>query len=191
MKRIKEPVNVVKEKCEITGNVENTKVKISIKIPLSNFKAMDPIELRVILSLILNSNFGSTSDLKEELMEKELIHYLSFNRHFCGDYAVLTVSMETSYPEYAIKEVKNQFKKLKMTEENFKRKVNSSIATLVLNYDDIQNVNEMMQEEIISFGDIIDDLKERIESITYDKVLQVMEKIDLKNMEVTILKPKE
>ena len=77
------------------------------------------------------------------------------------------------------------------TEENFKRKVNSSIATLVLNYDDIQNVNEMMQEEIISFGDIIDDLKERIESITYDKVLQVMEKIDLKNMEVTILKPKE
>ena len=49
----------------------------------------------------------------------------------------------------------------------------------------------MMQEEIISFGDIIDDLKERIESITYDKVLQVMEKIDLKNMEVTILKPKE
>ncbi len=191
MKKIKEPVNVVKEKCEITGNVENTKVKITIKTPISNFKMVDPIELRVIMSLILNSNFGSTSDLKEELMEKELIHYLSFNRHFCGEYVLLTVSMETSYPEYAIKEVKNQFKKLKMTEENFKRKINSSIATLVLNYDDIQNVNEMMQEEIISYGEIVDDLKEHIESITFDKVLQVMEKIDLKNMEVTILKPKE
>lgn len=191
IKKIKEPTSVVNEKTEEVGNVEKNKVKISLKTNLANFKNIDQVKLKIITSLILNSNFGSTSDLKEELMEKELINYLGFTRQIIGDYLILTISLDTDYPDFAIKEIKNQLKKLKITEENFKRKINSSIATLVLNYDDIVSINEIMQEEIVSYGNIIDDLKEQMESITIDDCLSVLEKLDTKNMAITVLKPKE
>ena len=56
MKKLKEPATVVHKMTEITGNVENAKVKVSLKTPLSAFKNIDPIELRLIVSLILNNN---------------------------------------------------------------------------------------------------------------------------------------
>lgn len=190
LKKLKEPTTVVNEITEMEGNVENTKVKISIKTPISNFKSIDPIELRMIYQLILASNFGPTSDLKEYLMEQELINYMSANRSFIGDYVILTVSVETKYPKEAIKMIKEQLRNLKITEENLRRKVNASIATLVLHYDDIMGVNNLIQEDILSFGTVQDDMKEHLENITLEKVLQVIKKIDMKNMAITILNPK-
>lgn len=191
IKKLKEPEEVVNSMSEIEGNVENPKVKISLKTPIKCFKNIDPIELRLMISLILNSNFGPTSDLKEELMEKELINYMGFSRSFIGDYMIMTISLDTKYPTEAIKAIKNQLKNLKMTEENLKRKVNSNIATLVLNYDDIMEVNNMIQEEVLSFGDVIDNLKEHLENITLEETLKVIEKINTENMAITILNPKE
>lgn len=191
LKKYREDSSVVNSYTEITGNVENTKLKISVKTPLSNFKSIDPIELRLITSLILNSNFGPTSDLKEYLMEEELINYMNATRSFIGDYLIVTVSIETKYPKEVIKEIKEQLKKLEMTEENLKRKVNSSIATLVLKYDDIMSVNNNMQEEILSFGNIVDNVKEHLENITLEDVNKVIKKIDVKNMAITVLNPKK
>ncbi len=191
VKKLREPAAIVNEETELFGNVESTKVKISLKTPMSSFKNMDKVELRLILSLILNSNFGSTSDLKEYLMENELINYLGFSRTVIGDYVIITISAETKYPKEAIKAIKEQIKKLEMTEENLKRKINSSIATLVLNYDDIMSVNNAMQEEFLAYGDIIDNVKTHLENITLEDCLQVMKKIDRKNMAITILNPKK
>lgn len=191
MKKLKEPATVVHKMTEITGNVENAKVKVSLKTPLSAFKNIDPIELRLIVSLILNNNFGPTSDLKEFLMEKELINYMNSSRSFIEDYLILTVSMETKYPKEAIKHIKKSLQHLEMNEESLKRKVNSSIATLVLNYDDIMGVNNAIQEDILSFNKVVDDIKPHLESITLEKVKEVMKRIDTENMAITILKPEK
>lgn len=189
MKKYREESSVVNSYTEITGNVENPKLKISIKTPLSNFKGIDPVELRLIAALIMYSNFGPTSDLKEYLMEKELIHYMSASRTVIEDYLLCTINIETKYPKEVIKEIKEQFKNLEMTEENLKRKVNASIATLVLNYDDIMGVNNNLQEEILSFGTIIEDEKEHLENITLENVNKVIKKLDIKNMAITVLNP--
>ena len=191
IKRLKEPVPVVNKKTEITGNIENPKVKISLKTPLSSFKNIDKIELRLITSLILNNNFGPTSDLKEDLMEKELINYLNANRTIIEDYLIITISMETKYPKEAIKQIKNALQNLTMNAESLKRKINSSIATLVLNYDDIVGVNNNLQDEILTFDKVIDDMKLHLENITLDKVNEVIKKIDSHNMAITILNPEK
>lgn len=191
IKKYREESRVVNTLTEIKGNVENSKLKISLKTPLSNFKNIDPIELRLIASLILYSNFGPTSDLKEELMEKELIHYMSASRSIIGDYLICSIHIETKYPKEVIKRMKEQIKNLKMTEENLKRKIHASIATLVLNYDDIMGVNNSIQEEILSFGNVVEDEKEHLEKITLEEVEKVMKKIDIKNMTITILNPEK
>ena len=78
-----------------------------------------------------------------------------------------------------------------MTEENLRRKRNASVATLVLNYDDIMGVNNLIQEDILAFGTVQDNVKEHIENITLEKVEQVLKKLDTKNMSVTILNSKK
>lgn len=191
LKKYREEANVVNTTNEIFGNVENPKVKISIKTPLSNFKNIDSVELRLITSLIVISNFGPTSDLKEYLMEKELMNYMNATRTFIEDYLIITITLETKYPKEVIKEVKEQIKKLEITEENLKRKINSSIATLVLKYDDIMSVNNTMQEEILTYGTIVENEKEHLENITLEQVNKVIRKIDTKNMAITILNTKK
>ena len=186
-KKLREPSPVVNKMTEITGNIEIPKVKISLKTPISAFKNIDQIELRLIVSLILNNNFGPTSELKEYLMEQELINYMNASRSFIEDYLIITISLESKYPKEAIKYIKKSLQNLEMNEESLKRKINSSIATLVLNYDDIMGVNNMIQEEILAFGNVIDDVKLHLENITLKEVRDVIKKIDKQNMAITIL----
>ncbi len=190
-KKYREDSKIVNAYTELEGNVENAKVKISVKTPLSVFKNVDEVELRLMFSLIMNSNFGPTSDLKEDLMEKGLINYMGANRSFIGDYLIMTVTIETKYPKDVIKEIKEQFKKLEMTEENLRRKVNSNIATLVLMFDDIMNVNSTIQDEVLTYGNVVDNLKEHLENITLEEINKVIKKVDIKNMAVTVLNPKK
>ena len=73
-----------------------------------------------------------------------------------------------------------------MSLEDLKRKVNSSIANMVINYEDVENVNNMIQNYIIYYGEIIQNLKEIYESITLDEVKEVISKINTK--EITVVK---
>ncbi len=187
LKKYKEPLSVVNNYTEITGNVETSKVKISLKTPLSNFKGIDDVELRLIVSLIISANFDPTSDLKEELLEEELVSTISASRSFIGDFLIITVNIETDYPKEAIKRVKEALENLYMTEEVMQRKINSSIASLVLNYDDIMNVNSLIQEDILSFDKIIDDVKVHLENINIEEINKVIKKIDKENMAITVL----
>ena len=190
-KKYREESKIVNSYTEFEGNVLSSKVKMSVKTPISAFKNIDDVELRLMTSLIINSNFGPTSDLKEDLMEKNLINYMSANRSIIGDYLIMTITIETNYPKEVIKEIKEQLKKLEITEENLKRKINASIASMVLMYDDIINVNSSIQEEILSYGTIIDNLKEHLENISLEKVNKVIKKIDVKNLAITVLNPKK
>ncbi len=191
LKKVKEPATVVHEYTELTGNVENTKVKISIKTPKNVFKNVEEVKLRLMVSLLLNNNFGPTSDLKEELMEKELINYLNAGCTFIGDYLIISVNIETKYPKEAIKRIEEALANLDIDEESLRRKINSNIATLVLNYDDIVGVNQLIQDEILTFKEIITNVKEQLESITLDNMKDVLKKIDSQNKAVTVLYPEK
>ena len=102
---------------------------------------------------------------------------------------IITVNVETKYPKEVIKIIKDQFKKLEMTEENLRRKIHSSIATLVLKYDDIMSVNNNMQAEYLAFKTIIDNEREHLENINLTTINKVIKKLDSKNMAVTVLNP--
>ena len=57
---------------------------------------------------------------------------------------------------------------------------------MVINYEDVENVNNMIQNYIIYYGEIIQNLKELYESITLDEVKEVISKINTK--EITVVK---
>ena len=185
---IKEPKYVVKKEVEISFNVEVEKAKVGLKIPKKNLRGFDDVKLNIILNLILASNFGDSSDLKEELLQNNIITYLSASRFVLSDYIVIDVTVESKILDEAIRRIVDALSHLTMSEKDLKRKINSSIATLVLNYEDVENVNNMIQNYLVYYHKLIPDLKEIYESITLEEVLAVIEAIDTKEMVVVTMK---
>ena len=170
----------------VKAKVEVDKAKIGVKLERKLFKDIDKVKLNIILNIILNSNFGDTSDLKEELLQEELVTYLGATRYVQDDYAIIDITIESKYIDEAIKRVRDALDNLELQEETLKRKINSSVATMVLNYENSENVNNLIQNYIIYYGDIIPDLKDIYEDITLEEVNYVIDNINTK--ELTVVK---
>ena len=184
--KVKEPRSVVKKEEIVKAKVEVDKAKIGLKIEQKLFKEIDKVKLNIILNIILASNFGETSDLKEELLQEELVSYLGFQRYVQDDYVILDITIESKYIDEAIKRVIEALNNLEIDEETLKRKINSAVATMVLNYENSENVNSLLQNYIIYYGDIIPNLKDIYEDITMDEVNYVIDNINTK--ELTVVK---
>ena len=184
----KEPKYVVEKKVEIPFNVEVEKAKVGLKIAKKKLKDFDDVKLNIMLNLILSNNFGDSSDLKDELLQNSIITYLSASRFVLSDYIVIDVTLESKILDEAIKRVIDALNNLKMDEADLKRKVNSSIATLVLNYEDVESVNNMIQSYLVYYKKLIPNLKEIYESITLEEIKEVIDSIDTKEMVVVTMK---
>lgn len=187
----KEPKEVVKEYEEIELNVTSSKVRYGIKIPRNKFKDIDDYSLRVIGSLLLNINFGNTSDFKDELISKGLLTSLSTSANIYDNYVAVIISADTNYPEEIIKRIEDKLNNLDLDEKLFERKKKVNIATLILDFDDIENVNSRIQDNLVVYDDILADTMTKYKSITYDMFKNVAEKIDYQNKSILVVKPKK
>ncbi len=187
-KEIKEPFKVVEVYEEKKANVEIPKLRIAVKMLRKSFKERDDYKLRFLLALILNTNFGATSDLYEDLLNKDLIVSLGAERAIIGEYVFLFLNVVSKYPDEVLPILKKALKNLSITEKELTRKLHSSIANMVLSYDDMTEINTTIQEQIMNYGKIIDNKKDICESITLDDAKQVLKDISLKEMAVVVLK---
>ena len=188
-KELREPSKIIKSYEEITGNVEIPKIRIGIKIPRKAFREKSDYKLRLMLAFLLNSNFGPTSDLYEELLTKDLIVSISGEKSIIGSYVLLFLNVETKYPDEVLPILKQALKNLKMNDKTLKRKLHSSLANMVLSYDDITEVNMSLQEQIMNYGEVLANQRELFESITLKEVKEVIHSISCKEMAVVVLKP--
>ena len=53
----------------------------------------------MILYIILKANFGTTSDFKDSLLEKELISNLSYMTEIFDDYVVIMFTIDSEYSD--------------------------------------------------------------------------------------------
>lgn len=187
-KEVREPVKVVKNYEEVKANVSIPKMRIAVKMPRKNFKEKDDFKLRLLLTLLLNSNFGPTSNIYEDLMTKELIVSLGFEKSIIGDYVLLFLNVESKYPDEVLPILKNALENLDMTEKELKRKLHSLIANMVLSYDDMTDVNLSIQEQIMNYGHLIDNKKEVFESVSLSDMKNLIKDISLKEMAIVVLK---
>lgn len=184
-----EPKKVTVEYSETNVNVSYPKIKYSLKIPLNKFKNIENLDLKILVRLILNINFGPTSDFYTELIEKELATSLSSNLDIYEDYLVITISATTNYKDEVIKRLKDKIDMLEISEKDIIRKKNATLATLILDYDDIETVSMKIQDDIINEGKIVTNLKERISNIDKDILNSVLKYITNDNVSVNVFLP--
>ena len=186
-----EPKKVTCEYQELKLGITYPQINYSLKIPISKFKDIDLVDLKMAINLIMNINFGATSDFREELIDKGLITSSSYYVDKYDEYIVVTINANTNYSKEVIKRIQEKLENLNITDEDLTRKKNATIATMILDYEDIEGVNSKIQSDIINNGKIITDLKARVSNLDRETLEGVMKYINNDNVAVNVFLPKE
>lgn len=188
-KREKEPNLVNEEYLEIEANVEIPKVKISYKMPYSLFSKYDKRLLNIYLSIILRNNFGATSFLREDLLEKELVVGIGAGREIFNDVVTIDINIETKYPNEVIPIVKDKMNNLSLNEDDLKRRIRCNIAALINDFDDIEYVNTEIADQLVTYGDVCDNMYEIYSNLKLKEVNDIITRINLDNSSTVLLIP--
>lgn len=186
-----EPKKVLEKYKEERINLTYPRVKICCKMDMNKFKDYSILELKILSNLIFNINFGATSDFRDELMEKGLIQGMSVATDIYDDTFVISISVTTNFKEEVIKRIKDKLNDLQISDIDFKRKKNATIATLILDYEDVENVSYRIQDDVLNNGGIVTNLKEILEDETLEDLEELINLYDLDNLQISVFLPKE
>lgn len=186
-----EPKKVLEKYKEEKINLTYPRVKICCKMDMNKFKDYSKLELKILSNLIFNINFGATSDFRDELMEKGLIQGMSVATDIYDDTFVISISVTTNFKEEVIKRIKDKLNDLQISDIDFKRKKNATIATLILDYEDVENVSYRIQDDVLNNGGIVTNLKEILEDETLEDLEELINLYDLDNLQSSVFLPKE
>ncbi len=187
----KEPKKVVKKDSVIKINVETPKVYVSLKTPLKPLKNYDIMEMIDAINIVLNVNFGATSLLREDLINKKLVTTIGAYAYIERDYLIIQVVSKTKYPSKVLPILKDKLLNLEIVESDIIRKKNSEIANLVLGYEDVESVNDYLSYSLSKFNKIWDNEKEIIENMTTEKIKEIISKVSFDEISTLIVEPKK
>lgn len=172
-------------------NITYPRLRFSVKMDKKKWGDYSNLENKLILNLILNSNFGQTSDFRDELLEKNLINKMTYQVDIYDDTIILAIDVTTKYVDELKELISNKLSSLSLSEQDFKRKKNAMLATLILDYEDIENVSMRIQDDILNEGYIIKNVKEIIENIKFEDINNFISLIEMKNVSINIFLPDE
>ena len=187
----KEDKKVIDSYKEEYLNVVNSSVKYAIKIPLSIYKKYPKVEIGLYLQIILESIFSATSNFCEELKNEGLITSIYPDYSFIDDYVFISINADSDYPQELIERIKDKFNNLELNKEDFLRKKKAYIARFILNYDNIQFVNDLISNEIVEYNKLINNKKSIYEQLSYNNALNIMSTINNNPHSVYVLKPQK
>ena len=141
------------------------------------------------MALILRANFGTTSDFKDELLEKELISSLTYMCDIFDDYVIVMFTIDSDYKDEILKLFNNKISHLNLLEKTFNRIKKANIASLILDYEDVEVVNSLIQSDLLCYDEIITEIKNIYEDINYNDILKFIKCIDIKEKSILILNP--
>lgn len=176
---------------EIKDDVSIEKVEVALKIPISNFinDEFSKHKLLVAMNILLNSNFGSSSEFVEELVNgniiaSDVLYYASI----CDKYLIVEFMSETHYPKRFIKLLEEKISKMDISNDEFNSKRKVSLANLILVFEDIERANEFISSGIIKDNEIPTYLYDLYNKIKIDDLLYVLNKISIDNKVEVIIK---
>ena len=158
-------------------------------MPKKLFKKYDERLINIYLSIILRNNFGSTSYLREELLENELVVAIGASREIFGDIVTLEVNMETKYPSEVIPKIEEKMHNLTLDEDDLQRRIRCNIAALINDYDDIEYVNSDIADQLITYGEVADNMYEIYNNLKLDEALDIIKLLDLNNSSTIVMVP--
>ena len=185
----KEPNEVLKKHEDVKTNVTKEKLLRSYKIPKKSYKIYDDLHLRVLFNVIMDLNFGMTSEFNDYVISNNIVDEIYYMVSVEDDQIIITFEISSSYPIEISKKLDEQMNSLKCLKEDFERKKKVLIASTILGYEDATDVNNDIRSSIIKYGKVIANMKEVFSEISFEdgnKIIDLLKKYQTTDV---ILKP--
>ena len=190
-KNIKEPDKVCKEYEElINNNIKVPKVEIGLKINYSKFK-FDQKILDLYLNMITSIKFGASSLFREVLRDNNISNKVYYEWETSFKHKVFYLMGNCMDPDRFIDEVKKELNNNKINEDDFNRIKKVWIANIVKCYDDVEGCLDSLYDDIIRYGDIIENKIQLIKKLKYKDLISVYNRIDFNNISIVKMIGKE
>ncbi|MBQ6841328.1 MAG: insulinase family protein [Bacilli bacterium] len=187
----KEPDYIIEEAQEIETTVTKEKLLLSVKIPKKQYKDIDDLHLRILFNILMDINFGTTSELNEHLIQNSLVDDIYYMVTVEDNHIILTFESSTSYPKQIIKMIKDKLKNLTFEEDIFTRKNKTLIAASILGYEDAADVNNDIRADIIKYNKIIDNIQDVFKELNAENGIEIIDKLKKYEISYVILKPNQ
>lgn len=187
-----EPFEVNSEYISKEMDINKAKVAMAYKVPKNNFKSLklSKLELKLYLSLIIKVNFGTTSIINDEMKSNGILNKIIGSRiEETNDYYIINFMAETDYPDYFVNRIKDGMNKISINEDSIKRKIKVAISDLIWLFDDIEEVNASLQDDILKYDNVITDIYQIYKSLNEETANKVISKLDKKILTISIVKP--
>ena len=184
VKDIKEPDKVFKAYEEITNNnISIPKVEFGLKINYSKYKFDEKI-LDMYLNMITTIKFGSSSLFREVIRDNNICNKVYSEWESTSKHKVFYLMGNCIDPDRFIEEVKKEFNTNNIKEEDFKRIKKVWIANIVRHYDDVEGCLDSLYDDIVKYGDIIDNKIQLIKKLKFKDLISIYNRIDFHNISV-------
>ncbi|MDD5979887.1 MAG: insulinase family protein, partial [bacterium] len=180
--KFEEPDQVKKEYEEIKLNVSTPRISLNYKINKKIF-SLDDYNLGIYLSMILRLAFSDTSLFYEEGLEKKLFIDFSYFITITQTHIVITFNI-ISENDKALEKIEQELKNIKLNEKDFERMRACLIANEVKTVDNVSLMSYDIFDDVIYYGGYKNEKIKDLKNLTYKKMLDVKNKIDISNKAV-------
>lgn len=186
----KEPDKVVKEKEIIYIDTPIPKVSYNFKISLSNLE-MDIRKYNFYLFIIFSCLFDDSSLFDEEAKKENIItNSLYLNLLNCDTHLLISLINETNSYEKLIQKIETTLTNIKISKEDLERKKRVLISNELFSFENIEIINDMIVDNIIFNNKVERDVIGIVKSLNKEELDTIIEKINLDNKAIVILKQK-
>ena len=169
---------------EIKKDSDNIRVKYAIKMNKKLFNIKSDTLLRYYVSIILSSNFSSSSALYEKYKNEDLIINMSSGVNIIDDYLIVIINATCKDGDKFINALKSDIKHLSLNKKSFERKKKLFIKSYILDFDNLEDVEYNICESILMDGFV--DYKEltHIKEMNYEVASSILGKFDYENVSI-------
>ncbi len=189
-KKYVEPLEVAKKNEIIKMNVNIPKVGIGYKINIKDIN-LPFKDIYNYIQLFFDIKCDDTSLLYEELKNSHIINdELYISPLTVDDYICIYIYAETKNPKKLFDKIKETVLDKKISKSDFERKKKCILSSLISASDNIYSMNNKMMYNLYRYNKIENNDYDKIKRLSYDKLIKVINKIDLDNYLTYIIKPK-
>ena len=169
---------------EIKKDSDNIRVKYAIKMNKKLFNIKSDTLLRYYVSIILSSNFSSSSALYEKYKNEDLIINMSSGVNIIDDYLIVIINATCKDGDKFINALKSDIKHLSLNKKSFERKKKLFVKSYILDFDNLEDVEYNICESILMDGFV--DYKEltHIKEMNYEVASSILGKFDYENVSI-------
>ncbi len=144
----------------------------------------DKVKLNIAVQIILNSLFGKSSKLYQELYQEGLLmSELDLGYEFSNTYAHVLISGESKDPRKVYEKIQETIKNETINKENFERSKKKLYGDYVSEYNDVENIGRMYLADAIRGINSMEYI-EKMDDVDFEYVNNMLNKLFKENESV-------